>query len=310
MKALIKNGSGVHVEKTGNPGLTGPKDVLVRIALTGLCRTDIYVADGLIPSKNPLILGHEFSGVVEKVGSEVERVDQGMRVTAMPLLPRGDIRLPNGLPSYSGAKMLGVDDDGAFGEFVVVPEHAVYKLPDGVSLMHGAYMEPVAASLAVLNVGLDKSKKGLIFGDNRISRLTQRIMLAAGFSDVDICEADEDLADDTYDFIVETLVNTKTIAKMVRAIKPGGRIVLKSRQHVPVSIVVNQLVMKDVSLESVSYGDFQAGIDLVASGKLHVADLFGDVFGLDRFEGVFAAARKGESRKLFLSAADRDVWER
>ena len=83
-------------------------------------------------------------------------------------------------------------------------------------------MEPVAASLAVLNSAIRPDEKGLIFGDNRISRLTERILLAKGFADVAVCGDDEDFPENAYDFIIETLATTETMRKIVRAVKPAA----------------------------------------------------------------------------------------
>jgi L-iditol 2-dehydrogenase len=308
MKALVKDGLAVGVESLAVPSPAQAEDVLIRIALAGLCRTDIYVAESRIPSKNRLILGHEFSGFIEKTPGDGGALKQGDRVAVMPFFAATNRTLSDGRPSYAASTMMGIDHDGAFSEFVVAPAKAVYRLPDSVSLMQGAYMEPVAASLAVLNAAIRPEQKGLIFGDNRISRLTERILLAKGFANVAVCGGGEGLPENAYDFIIETLATSETMSKIIRAVKPGGRIVLKSRQHAPVAFDINLLVMKDITLEAVSYGDFQEGIDLVASGKLKVDDLFGDVFRLDQFETAFAESRRGESMKLFLSAAERDVW--
>ena len=310
MKALIKKSTGVEVAGTSIPELRNPDDVLIRIALAGLCRTDIYVAEGRIPTRNPLILGHEFSGIVEQVGKDATHIQENARVAVMPLFaPANDFKLKNGLTNYAGGTMMGIDHDGAFSEYVVVPASAVFKLPDQVSLMQGAYMEPVAASLAVINASIQPHEKGLIFGDNRISRLTERIMRAKGFNNLEVCESSEILPPNAYDFIIETFASTETMTKITDAVKPGGRIILKSRQHTPVAFNINKLVMKDIILESVSYGSFQEGIDLIASGFLKVDDLFGDVFPLEKFETVFAESSRAESKKLFFSAADRHVWD-
>ena len=310
MKALVKNKTSVGVDVTDKPKVMKPDDVLIRVALAGLCRTDVYVAEGRIKSKDPLVLGHEFSGIVEAVGSDVAHLKTGERVAVMPLFPVNDAKMPNGLPIYAGATMMGVDHDGAFGEYALVPSYAVYRLPAQVTLMQGAYLEPVAASMAVLNAAIASAQKGLIFGDNRISRLTERVLLAKGFTDVTVCSHADDLPDNAYDFVIETLATTDVMNKIIRAVKPGGRIVLKSRQHVPVAFNINTLVLKDIKLDAVSYGDFQEGIDLIADGRLRVDDLFGDVFQLEQFADVFAQSRLAETRKLFFTAYDQDVWGR
>ncbi len=310
MKALMKKGSVVSVCDTDRPRINAANDVLIRIALAGLCRTDMEVASGRIPCKDSLILGHEFSGIVERTGGDVDGLHQGDRVTVMPFLVEGAPVMRNGIPSYAKSRMMGVDCDGAFGEYTLVPASAVYRLPDHVSFIEGAYMEPIAASMAVLNASILPGQKGLIFGENRISRLTERILKAKRFTDISICDKNQTLPEDTYDFIIETSATTETLQKMMKAVKPGGRIVLKSRQPIPVALSITDLVMKDIAMEAVSYGDFQAGIDLVASGKLKIDDLFGDVSGLEDFESVFAKSRLGESKKLFFSAAGPDVWTR
>jgi L-iditol 2-dehydrogenase len=266
------------------------------------------VAQGRIASKDPLVLGHEFAGTVEKVGSDVAHLRAGDRVTVMPLFPHEQDVLRNGLPSYARATMMGVHHDGAFSELAIAPAKSVYKLPDHVSFMQGAYMEPIAASMAVLNASIHAGQKGLVFGDNRISRLTERVLRAKGFDNITVCSSEDTLEDNAYDFVVETLATTETMQRMVRSVRPGGRIVLKSRQHTPISINVNDLVLKDVAMEAVSYGDFAQGIELIASGKLAIDDLFGDVYPLERFETVFAHANRGETKKLFFSAAGPDVW--
>ncbi|MGQ0741799.1 MAG: zinc-dependent alcohol dehydrogenase [Alphaproteobacteria bacterium] len=301
MKALVKTASGISVEDVPLPRLTAPDEVLIRVSLAGLCRTDVKVAVGQVRSKTPVVLGHEFSGVVEETGAGATTLKKGDRVAVMPLFAINNTALKNGLPSYAASTMLGMDHDGAFAEFVVVPAHSVFKLPDAVSFMTGAYMEPVAASMAVLNADIHPGQKGLIYGDNRISRLTERVLHAKGFRDVTVCGEQCNLRDNSFDFIIETLATTETMKNMIRMVKPGGVIVLKSRQHHPMDININALVMKDIRMQAVSYGSFAESIDLVASGKLKVDDLLGEVFPLEKWREVFDEAGKSESLKIFFA---------
>lgn len=303
MKALVKQETGVGLCAIAPPQ-PAAGEVLVEVALSGICRTDLYVAQDIIKSRTPLVLGHEFSGTVAATGSGVEAFKTGQRVGVMPLFTAANAPAAAGLVDYSAARMLGLHHDGSFAEYVAVPAHAVYALPDGMSFRQGAYLEPVAASLAVAHAQISPAGCGLIYGDNRIARLTQRCLQACGFDDIAV--ADGDLPQNHYDFIVETLATTDSIARMVAALKPGGRLVLKSRQHAPVAFNINQLVMKNITIEAVGYAPFQQGIDLIASGKLQVDDLFGTVYALEDFNDAFDADTRGESRKLFL-AADRHV---
>lgn len=301
MKAIVKKSGGTSLENIAAPKVAGDDDVLIRVSLAGLCRTDIYVAEGRVKSKIPVVLGHEFSGVVEAVGERVSSAKPGDRVAVMPLFPSTKKTLPNGLPSYFASTMLGVDHDGAFGELVVVPGASVHAIPDDMSFRAAAYMEPVAAAMAVLSADIHPHQRGVVYGDNRISRLAERVLRAKGFEDVEVCPAERDVADNSCDFVVETLATTETFHRMVRMLKPGGLIVLKSRQHTPVSINVNALVMKDIRLQAVSYGRFADAIAFVASGALKIDDLLGDVHPLEQWQDVFAASQKSETRKTFFA---------
>lgn len=300
MKALVKQQHGVAVATLPIPQAL-PGTVVIAVALSGICRTDLYVAQGIIKTRTPLVLGHEFSGTITAIGDGVTTLTAGQRVGVMPLFAAANAPL-TGAIDYARTSMLGLHDDGSFAEYVRVPAHAVYAIPDTMTWKQGAYLEPVAASLAVVNAQIDTNGKGLIYGDNRISRLTERCLQARGFSDISVCDSSSDLPDNTYDFIVETLANSETMARIVNALKPCGRLILKSRQHAPVAFNINQLVMKGITIEAVSYAPFQEGIDLIASGKLAVDDLFGDVYTLDNYAAAFDADMKGESKKIFLSA--------
>lgn len=313
MKALLKTNQSVVVETCKRPTVNSDIDVIIRVAVSGLCRTDVYVAQGIVAAaQDSLVLGHEFSGIVEAIGTNVNHINIGDRVAVMPLFPIANDETKKENPSYAHSTMLGIDHHGSFSELVSVPAYSVYKIPDKMTFKQGAYMEPIAASLAVLNADIHSNQKGLIYGDNRISRLTERIMNAQGFNNVSVYDHssrfDQPLVEDSYDYIIETLATTETMTEIVKAVRPKGTIVLKSRQHQPVAFDVNTLVKKEIKLEAVAYGSFAESIELVASGKLQVDDLFGDVYPLENFEEVFKISEARESKKLFFSAMNDDVW--
>lgn len=302
MKALLKENHQVSIQDIEKPVLKSADDVLIKVVLSGICRTDIYVAEDIIKTtdRRKLVLGHEFSGIVEACGANVTDLNIGDRVCVFPFI----------CPDYAqkedflNAQMLGLHTDGSFADYAVTPRKTVFKLPDNVSFKLGAYMEPICASMAVLNADITLDQKGMIFGDNRISKLTLRILEAKGFNNIDVIDAQTDdvkIAENTYDFIIETQATTQTFAKMVHWINLGGTIILKSRQHIPVEISVNDLVQKSITLKAVSYGDFQDAINLAASGKLDVDDLLGTVYPLDAYESAFKESQAAEAKKLFLT---------
>lgn len=129
----------------------GPGELLVRVAVCGVCGTDIHkVREGL--SKTPVVLGHEISGVVEKVGAGVVRFGPGDRVTMAHHVPcekchyckRGDFSMCR---AFKESNL----DPGGFAEFVRVPkEHAAkttFPVPEDLSLEEASFMEPLACAL-------------------------------------------------------------------------------------------------------------------------------------------------------------------
>jgi len=306
MRALLKNQTGICVDTIPAPAVTRDDDVIIDIALAGLCRTDVFVAEGRIPAKGPqLVLGHEFSGIVCATGDRAAAdIKNGARVTVMPVLPCGSCPLCRAGRAIScqHTTMLGIEHDGAFGEKIRVPRSAVYTIPETLSFRHAAYSEPVAAALSVLKSGIRPEEKGVIYGNNRFGQLIDRILRAHGFSDVTIIDAaDAPHAEDgSYDFAVETLATTSMLRSLMRMVRVQGRIVLKSRKHEPVELVLAEAVRREITLSAVNYGDFRESIDLMASERIVVDDLLGEEYALEDYAGVFERSKTHETRKVFF----------
>lgn len=129
-------------------------EVLVRVKACGICGSDVHGMDGSTGRRNPpLIMGHEASGVIVKTGSEVKSFSVNDRVTFdSTVYELNDWYTLKGKYNLSdNRKVLGVSPKeyrrhGAFAEYVVVPEHILYKIPDSVSFEQAAMVEPVAVS--------------------------------------------------------------------------------------------------------------------------------------------------------------------
>jgi threonine dehydrogenase-like Zn-dependent dehydrogenase len=311
MKALMKDGNAVAVKVVPQPRAQTEDEVLIRVVLAGLCRTDMYVAEGRIASPDPLLLGHEFAGGVAEVGAQITDLKPGDRVAVNPALPceKCQFCVRGATADCQHTSFLGVDRHGAFAEFVVVPARVVYRLPDTVSFLAGAYLEPVAASLAVLKADIQPEAKGLIYGDNRISRLTHKLLSAHGFHQVAVYDARSHphaLEPNTYDYIIETLATTEALQHMVHALRPRGTIVLKSRQYQPVSFTLSEIMKKEPVFRVVNYGSFQESLALLATGRLTVDDLAGRLYPLEDYRAVFADAQHSEALKPFFALSEVD----
>jgi threonine dehydrogenase-like Zn-dependent dehydrogenase len=292
MKAIVKTTQGVVLKEKEIPRLRNTNDVLIKVLLTGLCRTDLYAAQNKLPMNEGTVLGHEFTGIVEQVGPVVNSRLLNQRVGVLPIFTK----------SPGVYSMLGVDLDGSYADYVVVPDTHVYPLPGNLSMEEAAFLEPVAACLAVVNAEIKPQQRGLIYGNNRIAELTRRILVSKGFTQVTVAP-DGPVAepDNAFDFIVETTASTQAFEEMVRLTKPQGMIVLKSRPYMQVSIPLTLIVRKEIKLMGVHYGSFEEAIELLASRKLVVDDLFGSTYSFAEAVPILLGERViPEENKLFF----------
>lgn len=303
MRALVAI-NGVLTTATLPRPRQGVSEVLVRVAAVGLCRTDLHVAAAAIPTPERIVPGHEFSGTVAAAGRNVRHVHVGDRVAVNPIVSCGDCEPCRAQSAHDcpKTKMLGVDFDGACAEFVVVPGSAVCRVPDSLSFEAVAFAEPVAASLALVKADIHRDQTGLIVGDNRIAQLSWRVLRAHGFSQVSVCAAAtaERLPDSRFDFVIETCLTESLLTHILRTVRRRGRIILKSRQHAPVGLKLNELLPKEVIFQAVHYGRFEAAVSLLTECRVRVDDLIGERFTLDDFEAAFALAYRDEGRKTFF----------
>jgi L-iditol 2-dehydrogenase len=304
MRAIVRRGGSASLEAVPAKDAL-PTTVVIGVAVAGVCRTDLYVADGLLACEDGRILGHELSGTVVSVGSGVTRVSAGDRVGVMPWLGCERCAACDGARPWrcTQARMLGVDVDGAFAEEIAVPERSVFRLPDGMPFVIGAYAEPVAATLAVRHARIERSDRVLVLGAGRFAELTRRVLAALGIAEVEtIDEASaRAVAHGAFDVVIEAIASERTLSAALDAVRPGGTVVLKSRPHAPVPFDVTRAVRREITVRAVGYAPFEEALALLGSGRLPVDDLLGDVAPLASFADVLAMARASEARKLFLA---------
>ena len=308
LRRLCSSTAWVH--DAPEPTLERPDDVIVRVLCAGICRTDLYAARGLIATPTPLTLGHEFCGVVTGTAPAVTRVREGDYVSAHPLLPCGACDpCARGL-DCARPRMIGVHLDGAFAEFVRLPATALYRLPSALPPRRAAYLEPVAASLAVTRAGLDRPEmqRGALIGDGRIASLTLRVLSATGRPDVEHigCDALHTLCPDAYDFMIETRATEATLAAAMRALRPGGTLVLKSRPAERVPFDVHEAVRRRLTIQAVDYGSYDQAIALLSGDALSLDDLLGPMHHPRDHEALFDALLEEEHHKHFFDLEDLD----
>jgi L-iditol 2-dehydrogenase len=167
----------------------GPEEVLVRVAACGICGSDVHGMDGSTGRRRPpIIMGHEAAGAIAAVGRRVQDWAEGDRVTfdstiycgACWFCRRGDINL------CDNRRVLGVSceeyrRDGAFAEYVAVPQHILYRLPDAVTFHQAAMVEPLSIALhAVARTRVTLDDTAVVLGAGMIGLMVTQALRAAG----------------------------------------------------------------------------------------------------------------------------------
>ena len=338
MKALAKSKPevGLWMERAPVPEI-GPDDVLIRVKKTGICGTDIHIwnwddwAARTVPV--PMITGHEFAGEIVELGRNVTDLAIGQRCSG-----EGHLIGKTSRQSRAGkfhldpaTRGIGVNEQGAFAEFLRLPAFNVVPLPDAIDDEIGAILDPlgnaVHTALSFDLVGEDV----LITGAGPIGIMAaavvrhvgarhvvitdvnpDRLALAATVADVvPVNVATEDLASvmaglkmkEGFDVGLEMSGNQRALDQMVENLVRGGRIALLGIPPGKSPVDWSRIVFKAITIKGV-YGReiFETWYKMIAmlENGLDVRKVITHRFGVDQFEAGFAAMRSGQSGKVVL----------
>ncbi len=229
MKAirLIKPGQPLEMQELPLPSV-GARDVLVRVKAAGICHSDVHYRAGVSPVEPlPLTLGHEVSGVIQQVGSEVSAFDVGDRVCLHYMVTCGDCAYCNqGHEQFcTSGLMLGKYRDGGYAEYVSLPARSVFPLPDEVPFEQGAIMMcSSATSFHALRKGrLQAGESVAVFGAGGLGMSALQLARAFGALDVYAVDINADRLKMAQEFgaIPVNAVHTDPVAEIKRL--TGGR---------------------------------------------------------------------------------------
>ncbi len=191
MKALRKMtaGPGLSYVPVPVPSI-GPTDVLVRVTAASICGTDLHIygwdrwSQGRI--KPPVTLGHEFCGVVERVGDEVAAVKEGDAVSAEMHVNCGHCHQCRLGEAHicQNLRIIGIDRDGAFAEFVKIPASNIWKLDPAIPEHYGAILDPLGNAVHTVLAGEIAGKTALVTGCGPIGLMSIAVAKACGSSTV------------------------------------------------------------------------------------------------------------------------------
>ncbi len=287
----------------------GANDVLIKVEACGICGSDIHGYDGSTGRRRPpLVMGHEASGVVASVGSEVKQFQAGDRITFDSTVSCGKCHFCRaGRINLCDQRMvLGVSCNeyrrhGAFAEYVCVPEHICYKLDDNVSFEHAAMIEAISVAVHAVNrsrvtigdqavvvgsgmIGLLAIQAAKIAGCTQIiavdidaTRLETAKLLGATVTlkadEVNVPEEVRKLTNGRgADIALEVVGTTNTIKTAIESVRKGGKVTLVGNLSPTVEMPLQSIVTREIDVlgTCASSGEYPACIDLLARGLIQV----------------------------------------
>jgi threonine dehydrogenase-like Zn-dependent dehydrogenase len=290
----------------------GPTEVLVAVKACGICGSDVHGMDGSTGRRRPpIIMGHEAAGLIASVGSGVTGWKTGDRVTFDSTIYCGHCEFcRRGLINRCDHRcVLGVScedyrQNGAFAEFVAVPQHILYRLPDGLAFEHAALVEPFAIALhairrapPTLNDAVVVAGAGMI-GLALVQALSQagcgqliaadvakdRLALAAKCgATATINPATEDAAAVILrltrglgaDLAFEAVGVSATVDLTLRCLRKGGTATLIGNVTPKIEFPLQTAVTRELTIygSCASQGEYPACLDMLARGALRAAPL-------------------------------------
>lgn len=340
MKALrkLQPARGLSYETAKVPEL-GPLEVLVRVRAASICGTDLHIygwdrwSQGRI--RPPVTLGHEFCGVVERVGEEAGAVKPGDFVSAEMHVNCGHCHQCRLGEAHicQNLRIIGIDLDGAFAEFVKIPASNIIQLDASIPEHYAAILDPLGNAVHTVLAGTIAGQTVLVTGCGPIGLMSIAVAKACGSSTVFATETNEhrramakkmgadvvvnpaaedavkrilrETAGTGVDVLLEMSGNPSAIQQGFKALRAGGRASLLGipTENVPLDLV-NDVIFKGATVQGI-YGRrmYETWVQMTAllkAGRLNLEPLFDLRMNLSMFEEAFAKLQDGLAGKILL----------
>ncbi|MGN1350437.1 MAG: zinc-binding dehydrogenase [Anaerovoracaceae bacterium] len=319
MKAVRYHGiRQVRCEEVPKP-VPGPGEALIRVACAGICGSDLHIYNrGMFIQNIPEIMGHEFSGVVEAVGSPDLPVQPGDLVVGNPMVPCGSCPgcRAGKFNTCSELGFIGEVRPGGFGEYIALPADRLVKAKPGTDPAALALAEPLAVALNVCERMKPLPEERIaIIGAGPIGLLTLMVLKAVyGASHVTVVNRSEprrrmaealgaDLIfgelpeDQLFDAVVEAAGKQPSFEAAVAHTAPGGRICMVSIFEDGFTVDLNAIVAGEIALvgaNAYEHRHIEEAVRLIEDGALDVTPLITGRYGLAECAEAFEALCGGD----------------
>ena len=338
--AVIREYGKIGIEEVEKPELMNDH-VLVKVKYASICGSDQHIFKGEFHprTKLPLIPGHEFAGVIEEVGKEVRNLLPGDKVTVDPIIWCGKCAAckVGHYPACTSLKLVGIDLNGGFAEYVSVPSHMIYKVPDHIPDEHAALIEILSIGFhASARVGLEKHDDILIVGSGKVGNsilhaaktitdgkiiladiLDERLSIASSaFPDiytVNIRNTDPilfikeltdgkgvDIAFEAVGHEVPVAGRFNPVRTCINAIKGGGKVCVLGLSDHPSEILMKELIWKEAKIitSRVSHGEFSKVIEALDDEVLNPESMITGILNLEDAQKGFELLDKEPGKNL------------
>lgn len=320
MRALVRGPRGVHVREVPIP-TPGPGEVLVRVRLAGICRTDLELARGYLDFHGTL--GHEFVGAVP---ADADSPLAGLRVVGEINAACGRCaRCTSGRARHCAERtVLGIQGrDGAFAEYLTLPAANLHLIPDRVPDRIATFVEPVAAAFEILEqVPVSAGLPVVVLGDGKLGLLCAQVLRDAGAAvtvigrhadKLAIAEGwgvpvlyDTDPVPAPVPLVVEATGRAAGCRRALDLVEPRGTLVLKSTVAEADALPVIPIVVNEITVVGSRCGPFDRAIAALAAGRIGVEPLIQEILPLaDGLEALERAGAPGALKVLLDMAGER-----
>ncbi|WP_456394067.1 L-threonine 3-dehydrogenase [Thermococcus sp.] len=316
----------------------GPGEVLIRVLATTICGTDLHIYEwnewAQSRIKTPQIMGHEVAGEVVEVGQGVDNLEVGDYISAETHIVCGkcyQCRTGN-YHVCQNTKIFGVDMDGVFAEYAIVPAQNAWKNPKGMPLEYASLQEPLGNAVDTVLAGPIAGKSTLITGAGPLGLLGITVAKASGAYPVIVSEPSEfrrklaekvgadyiinpfeedvvkevrDITDGNgVDVFLEFSGAPKALEQGLQVVTPGGRVSLLGLFPRDVTVDFNNLIIfKSLTIHGITgrhlWNTWYTVSRLIQSGKLNLEPVLTHRYkGFDKFEEAFELMRAGKTGKV------------
>jgi threonine 3-dehydrogenase len=320
MLAVVKPEAapGADVRQVKVPAF-GRADVLVKVKVASICGTDLHIYNWDRWAQNrihpPLIPGHEFCGQVAAFGDEVTSVKEGDFVSAEMHVACGKcLQCRTGEAHIcQNVKIIGVDADGAFAEYVVIPESNIWKLDPAIPQEYASILDPLGNAVHTVLAGEIAAKSVAITGFaievNEHRRKIARQMKADYVLDPSKENARAIVMEKTgglgVDVVLEMAGHPDSIRTAFDIVRRGGRISLLGLTSKPISLNFSEdIIFKGITVQGINgrrmYQTWYQMTALLKSGKLDLHPVITDRIPLKDFSKAMERLKTGEASKILI----------